>query len=409
MSMPKPTSKFSFSIFLLLAFVMVGRPQDVFHFLEPLRLALSLTLLSLLAVVLQGRSVVGDLLRDPMGRKYLVFYGIMVMGIPFALYSRAAFNFIIFKYMVNIIFFGLFLMHVHSYERMRSVVLTIVCSLCFYGTSSVLSGVFEGGRFGFGSMYDPNDLAYMLVSLAPLAALYLGRGERLPLKLLAGATLAVSLLVTVYTGSRGGLIGLAVALYLLVFSRVSPVRFPVKALFLIGVLVFIGVKSDMVFTERNATIFNLGRDYNVSDENGRLNLWKKGVKFTLANPLTGVGAMCFPEAVALDRRMRNSAETWQVVHNAFIQISSELGLIALAVFALLIRDTLKAFRKARGGKAGRGAKPGLPRLAGAAQIGFTSHLIVAFFLTQGYSILFTLFFAFGAAMRRLLEPVRGAS
>jgi hypothetical protein len=53
--------------------------------------------------------------------------------------------------------------------------------------------------------------------------------------------------------------------------------------------------------------------------------------------------------------------------------------------------------------------PDLKRLAGIAQIGFTAHLIVAFFLTQGYSILFTLFFAFAAAMNRALADPAYAS
>jgi len=359
--------------------------------------------------VFANRGLMEGFFRNPIGKKYLCFYAVMVLGIPFALYSRAAFNFTIFKYTVNLLFFALFLVHVRSFERMKSMVLTIVCAACFYGASSIMLGGFEEGRFSFGSMYDPNDLSYILVSLVPFTALYLKGGERLLLKALGVATMLISMLVILYTGSRGGFIGLLLLVGLFIFSRMSPVRRSMKVAFLVCILVFAASKHDMIFSERYATILNLKLDYNISAEEGRLNIWKRGLEITFSNPLTGVGAMCFPEAIAMDRRNRYIAERWQAAHNAFIQISSELGLFAFALFALMIKDTFRIFRKVR--RAGLGPVPGpdLKRLAGIAQIGFTAHLIVAFFLTQGYSILFTLFFAFAAAMNRALADPAYAS
>jgi len=160
-------------------------------------------------------------------------------------------------------------------------------------------------------------------------------------------------------------------------------------------MIFALANKEMIFTERSATIFELGQDYNITDEFGRLQLWEKGLEFTLKRPLTGVGAQCFQEAIAIDRQQRNVQERWQVVHNVYLQVSSELGLIAFIIFFLMMKESLQIFHKVR---IGLENQLNIRKLAGVTQIGFICHIVVAFFLTQGYSILFSLFFGFASSL-----------
>ena len=172
--------------------------------------------------------------------------------------------------------------------------------------------------------------------------------------------------------------------------------------------------ANKIFTERNATILNPGEDYNTIDEEGRINLWEKGIQFTLERPLTGVGATCYPEAIGLDREQRKIQERWmwQAVHNAYLQISSELGLIAFIIFFYMLKDSFQIFSKVRRLTNELVQLSDMQRLAGVVQIGFISHLVVAFFLSQGYSIIFTLYFAYAAVMDKMqnhLKEVKNGS
>ena len=96
------------------------------------------------------------------------------------------------------------------------------------GLSSLHGGISRGDRFTFGSMYDPNDLAYLLVSLVCFTGLFISGNERIVFKLLALLTSIISLILIVITGSRGGLIGLVILLFLFLFTNISPVKKSIK-------------------------------------------------------------------------------------------------------------------------------------------------------------------------------------
>ncbi len=211
----------------------------------------------------------------------------------------------------------------------------------------------------------------------------------------------------VYTGSRAGLIGLVILLFLFLFTNISPVKRSIKIVLFIGIIIFTAAYAGKIFTERNSTILNPGEDYNVTDEYGRLELWKKGVEFTLMRPLTGVGATCFPEAIGVNRKKRGIQEKWQVVHNAYLQISSELGLIAFIFFFLMLKESFQIFKNARRIENNLEGMTSINRLAGILQISFISHLFVAAFLAQGYSIFFTLFFAFAVVINKMQGSFKG--
>ena len=394
------TTQVSFYSFLLLTFILIGRPQEVFPVLQSLRPALAFTLINVILV-----NPLKAMFEQSLSKKYLAFYVIMLLGIPFALYRRAAFEFAIFQYIVNMIYFGLLITHVDSYKRARDLVFILVSSICFFGVASLVLGTMSEERFTFGSTYDPNDLAYLFVSLIPFTVLFFSENEKLPVKVFAAATGIISLLVILLTGSRGGLISLATILMLFLFTRMIPVKRSIKVMVLIGIIIFAVANKDKIFTERYSSILSLELDYNVTDELGRLQLWKKGIEFTLTRPLLGVGAQCFPTAIGMERRHRHVIERWQVVHNSYLQISSELGLIAFIIFILMIKETLHVYRRARHRESDQIKINNIQRLAGVTEISFISHCIAAFFLTQGYSILFTSFFALAASYSNLIEGI----
>jgi hypothetical protein len=86
----------AFKIFILWSFVLLGRPQDLFLALQPLRPALMFAALSAGSTFFGPRgNQLTSVLRMSEARKYILFYLIMMLGIPFAYHRGVAFNFVI--------------------------------------------------------------------------------------------------------------------------------------------------------------------------------------------------------------------------------------------------------------------------------------------------------------------------
>lgn len=151
-------------------------------------------------------------------------------------------------------------------------------------------------------------------------------------------------------------------------------------------------------------------DYNVSDEFGRVEIWGRGLQLILSNPITGVGVNCFPMAIGYEREAEGKIPKWQAAHNSYIQIATETGVIGFIIFIAIIIACLKNFSHYSRMETSSPEAREFKTIAGLLQMGFIGSLISAFFLTQGYSILFTLFFVFSAVLRKLVnitsEPVQ---
>ena len=224
----------TFNIFLLWSFVLLGRPQDLILAMQPLRPALVLTVLSV------GSSYFGTKRRQfasvfqmPETRKYILFFIIMILGIPLAVHRRMAFNYVFLTYFVNILFFLIFIVEVDSIKKLKTVFLVITLCSFFYSVFGIMKGTFYGGRFRiYGGMFDPNDIAYVLVSLFPLCFYFILHREGTLKKILAIMGIIASLLVILYSGSRGGLLGLLAVVLFLLLKKSDKIKTSHKIIFM---------------------------------------------------------------------------------------------------------------------------------------------------------------------------------
>jgi len=291
-------------------------------------------------------------------------------------------------------------------KRLKSVVLIITISAFFYSIFGLAAGSFIKGRFKiYGAMFDPNDIAYVLVSLFPFCFFYLVNREGILKKLLAAAGIAGSILVILYSASRGGLIGLAIVLALFLLTKVGNVRKSYKVAFLVIGLIIVSMNYGKIDIQRYLTLEDVGTDYNMTDEWGRVQIWKRAFGLLLSNPITGVGVTCSEMAIGYAREEAGLLQKWQSVHNSFIQVGVETGAIGLALFMVLIVMSLRSFSRAKKISGGSDEIMQFKTIAGLAQIAFIGDIVTAFFLTQGYSIFFTLFFALSAVMMDIAEQL----
>lgn len=398
----------TFFLFNLWTFVMIGRPQDLFAGLAVLRPALVLAGLTLMFMLFGSKKKIFNAMSEtPEARKYLMFFAAMIISIPFAYHRRVAFEYVFAFYLMNVLFFLAFVTLVDSIEKLKKIILVITSCTVFYGVFGLLRGSFAKDRFAiYGEMFDPNDVAYVLVTLLPFSLFFVVRPEGLLRKLLAATGVFASLIVILLTGSRTGLLGLGVVLLMLLFSNAGSVKAFYKIGLVVGILTVATLNLDRLNVDRYLTLADIGQDYNVTSETGRLEIWKRGLELFLNNPISGVGVRCFPMAIGYLRADASAIPEWQAAHNSYLQIAVETGIIGFAMFVSIIACCASNFSRCRRVKNDTGVTVDeFKDMAGFFELSFTGHLVCAFFLSQGYSLFFTLFFSLSAVMRRLAPAV----
>ena len=397
----------AFHVFCLWTLVLLARPQDYVAALVPLRPALGLTVLTLLVTAIRPAGLNFAAAWRKETKLYFVFYAAMCAGIPFAIHRGRTFDVAVMGYVVNMAYFVMFLVHVNSWERFKRVLLVIMMAalvFCFFETTL---GSFRLGRYFIrgGTMYDPNDIAFVGVSFLPFfLVIVLAKFGSLA-RIAASLGVLFTILLALYTGSRGGFLGLAIMFVLFLGLRIPQVGRGRKLMMAAVLAVVTLVNIDKIDVERFQSIASPGEDYNAYDEWGRKEIWKRGIILFLYHPLTGVGADNFSEAIGTMRQEEGLIPKWQPSHNSFVQVLTETGMFGIGAYVLLIVACLKGLNRLRRAESSvthqeLGVFPGI------LLIGFIAQLVSAFFLTQGYSIFLTLSFAVAASLVAIADGSR---
>jgi O-antigen ligase len=398
----------SFGLFLLCSFVLLARPQDILTFLQPMRPALVTVILATAAMVLGGRlKEISAVLSTAESKRYLLFFLIMIVGIPFAYYPRLALAGVFQSYLINMLFFFLLVSQVTSLQRLKSF-LWVTCLATL--TYSVFGGILQSGVFGdgrvrvFGNMFDANDTAYVLVSLFPLCLYFVRFNEGLLKRLVAIVAAISAIAIILQTGSRGGLLAFGTVLLIVLLTTIEGVSKGNKIFFVVILATTVFLIRDKIDMERYLTLSDISSDYNVTDVGGRLEIWQQSMELIRTNPITGVGFDCFAFAVSYVRELAGESYLrWQPVHNSYLQIASEIGLIGFGIFVLINLRTFFTFLHIGGVQTQQASRETseMSALGSLMLLGFTGLSVSGLFLTQGYSIFSTLYFALAAVMGRL--------
>lgn len=238
-----------------------------------------------------------------------------------------------------------------------------------------------------GPIGDPNDFAFFLVAAIPLALVLRGSARRPWVYDVATGAMLVTLALTL---SRGALVGLVAMLLVGVLMRLVPLRTLGIGLVVSGTLaaVVAGAVPDLLRT-------SLEQKSVVADDNvgERLDLWQAASAMTMESPVLGLG----PGSFALfhqdyqDRLPRDITHDLDVAHNTYLEVSSELGFVGLAVWlALLATGALAAWA---------GVRRRDP-LAGGVLLALVGLAVASAFVTEQYFLPLWLVLALAAALQR---------
>jgi O-antigen ligase len=316
-------------------------------------------------------------------------------------------------YTANEFFFVRVVSQVNSLQRLKSFLWLICLYTMVYSDFGGLlqAGSFGGGRFELlGGVFDPNDTAYVLLSLFPLCLYFVQFDAGLVKRLVAIAAICGAIATILLTGSRGGIVAFGVVLLMLFLTRTTGIGVGRKLLLMVALASSWFLMKDKIDVERYLTLSNLSSDYNVTSEGGRTRLWGEAIDLSLAHPLTGVGVHCF--ATAADQARRLAGEPylrWHAVHNSYLQVAAEVGLIGLAVYLLIYLRSLRTFIRLSRSRPQSPDALEIAALSGLMLLGFTGLMISGFFLSQGYSIFSTLYFALAASLARIQSAPSAAA
>jgi len=390
-------SKILNNVFYIWAFVLIARPQDFIDALIPLRPAVSISVVVLILFAIYHGRYKTRYFDNPQCRLYIYLLAVMIISIPFAYYRRGAFEFVFTKYIITVVFFFIFYKIIDSEKKLHNIIWIACLGTSLYLLCAMYRGETVSGRLKYGDMFDPNDLAFFALSFLPFNNLFLSKNDPWWKRIISLFNIIVSILVILMTGSRGGFIALGVVVLMLLFAHsniVKNIHKVILAMLVVIAIVYGGLTIDF---SRFKTITQIGEDYNVWDETGRLEVWKRGIELMMSDPLTGVGITCFDEAIGRDRVERGLQNIWQPAHNSIVQIGVETGIIGMALFVLISYKAFRIFSKAKS----LGNSLYLLKIGEMARIGFAGHFVSSMFLSQAYSLYWVYFVALSSVLLRI--------
>jgi O-antigen ligase len=292
--------------------------------IHPAKIVAGLALLTLLGETMFARGAFQ--LGWPEGGLLIGFLGIAAASCVTALWPGLAATAVLDLAKMVLVFF-LIVNAATTVRRLRGLMWTMAIG-GLIPAAGVLRNYWQGhieeGRTAWvGSFSNPNDLAYSLVILIPLAvflALDLGWFGRL---VLVGMSLVYMAGVYV-TFSRGCLIGLVAVIVLTAWKQRSIV---------FRTLIILALGAGLVFAtqfwSRNEDFKNINGDGSFQQ---RLATSKAGISMFLDHPLLGVGPACSVVAWPLYAPQGLYTRGSLVTHNTFIQALSETGALGFVAF-----------------------------------------------------------------------------
>lgn len=326
--------------------------------------------------------------------KYVL--GLLILGvitIPASVWPGHSLQFITNSYLKTLVLFFLMALALRDANDLRKMVWASIISAFLISLVSVTTGITHHQTVT--GMYDPNDLALVMVCALPFVIYFFKEVHGLK-KIFLGTCFVLILMTIIMSVSRGGFIGL-IAMGGYFFKR-SPRK--VKAFSLIVIvlaIVSIAQFAPSSYWDRISTIWNPQTE---ADEKGggRTEVWEKGLKIFGANPILGVGINNFTTAYGLSL---NTPGKWSATHNSFMQIGVELGIIGLSLFLFLTLGTVLRMRRLQKLWQDKQELKDFIWLTHAIETGMVGYIVCGFFLSQAYFDYLYFMLGLSVAMQRI--------
>ena len=355
---PAPVLRPAFYLTAVFVFVVYGRFPEIMDIVtgSALRSVRIVMVLVLLAIPF------GADLRaafSKVGLSLMAFTLWMCACVPFSIWRGGSARMLRDSWAISLFSFVIVACAVQGLEQCRRIMYTLAAATVFIEIFTFVSGRVQGGRVALmgGTLGNANYLALILLMGLPFCLFVLRTKPGLsPLKFACLLMLLCTPVTIAATGSRGGLVTLAI-MFLLYFWPL-----PASQKVVVGIVALILSVVAIAWSSRSAldrfkTIFRTSAPVELSGSEKsamesadlRKELLLASLKLTLQHPVLGVGPGMFSVANA------NYTETttghsdynaWHDTHNTFTQLSCEDGLPGLFLYCLAMLLCFRIVRSA---------------------------------------------------------------
>jgi O-antigen ligase len=208
------------------------------------------------------------------------------------------------------------------------------------GYSLITGGYGPGGRLA--ALFDPNTFAAETIPAITISAFLALTPRRRLTRFIAAGVLALDLVAVALTQSRGGLVGLAVALIaaLVLAGRARP-------RVVVGVVLIVCIAAGYYVEYAPAHLKQRFGQVSGKGSSGRSDEWRIALRMFGDHPVFGVGLGNFPDVEptyatrSINLQFVNFVvEDRLVAHNTYLEVAAELGIVGFVLFVSIFGMTL---------------------------------------------------------------------
>jgi hypothetical protein len=394
----------SYAGLVLFTIVLYARPAEFY----PSRLTASIALIVALATlgffIPTQLSLEGNLTaRPPEVNLVLLFCLTGLLSMPLAINRFAAWQEFNGTFIRCIVMFIVIVNVVRTRARLKGLLLIAIATGLWLSVEAIneyrlgLATVegYRAGGMGGGIFGNSNDMALFLVTIVPIVIALLLSSRSLARKFLFGGCAVLMVSGIVLTYSRGGFIGLLVALTLLAWKAGQRRRFGILVIGFLIVAAFLALVPG--YALRLASILVPSLDP-VGSSEARSGELFRSLYIAIRHPLLGIG-------------MGNYAPEMSyrglVTHNSYTQVAAEMGMAALICYTLFIVTPLKKLGQIARETFGAKANSHFYYLALGLQASLVGYMVCSFFASVAYLWYVYYLVAYAVCLRRLYESETG--
>lgn len=330
---------------LALVFIYV-RPYELIPVLEKLKVAKIALLAALFFSFIESYKR-GVVLKERGFRLLFYLQLLAVVLMPLAIWTGKAMDFWLESYVKVFALFYLIVVALEDGRKVDTVLRLIFVCCAFVAARVVLAFLtgniiydYDGTRRVMGisilSSTDPNDMALAIAMALPLGMYFFYTVKGFVAKSFYLGLVLVCIAAILYSGSRGGYLGLLTGASVFFFMVYRAKRLRLAGFVLLGLMALPFVPGD--YQARFTSIFDT-ENY-VYSEAGRLGIWKRGLATVIRVP-QGVGISNFALTEGERKKEKGYQGKWHVAHNSYIQVAVELGVAGFILYCLFLYTGFK--------------------------------------------------------------------
>lgn len=350
-------------------------------------------------------------------RRPLVYWFLLTLAfiasVPMSLWPSNSIQFLVPRHLATSILMLLAAVHLNNMAKLEKTTLALLWCVFILGIAIIvrptaISDADGRIRTTVGETYDPNDLAMAVVMIVPFMVYWFWR-RGTGTKLLSIVCCLLAAAVVIRTGSRGGMLAFGIVMFYQIVA-VKEIGMLLRAVLAAGILVGAGLATQ-TSTFKLLVLALQGKDYNTTSEEGRLEIWKRGVTYMIRNPLTGVGVDCFVVAEGtLAGRRETGKKRWSAAHNSFVQVAAETGVPGLLFWTMMIVSTFGELKRQRRLLAPWRDDLEIQRIlmmGSMVRCSLIAFIIGGFFLSMAYFVLLYLLVGYTCALGNIANAAAG--